>query len=299
MSNWHRPAGSAARGTGSTWRSAPREAGWEHAGLNVLTLAPGERRLIMTSGLRVARAAPGRPVPGRVRHAGDKVLFLEGRRRPVRRPDRLRVRPAHVPLRRHQHARCPAGAAPRDGREPAAVPSDPRRGVRHRARGAPATPPARSATSAPPDVLDATRSSPSRCSPRRELVLLPAAQARRGRARTSRRELEEIYYFEMRGADARCARNARPFGYQRVYGTPPGRSTCWPRCAPVTWSCAARLARPVDGRARLRPVLPERHGRPGEPAGLADLRRPRARLGPRRRGSRTRSTPGCPFEGRR
>ena len=38
-------------------------------------------------------------------------------------------------------------------------------------------------------------------------------------------ELEEIYYFEAQG-----------LGYQRVYGTRPGPSTCWPRSAPATWS---------------------------------------------------------------
>ena len=32
-------------------------------------------------------------------------------------------------------------------------------------------------------------------------------------------ELEEIYYFEMRGADAAMSPGSRPFGYQRVYGT--------------------------------------------------------------------------------
>jgi 5-deoxy-glucuronate isomerase len=32
-------------------------------------------------------------------------------------------------------------------------------------------------------------------------------------------ELEEIYYFEMRGVEG-APENARPFGYQRVYGTP-------------------------------------------------------------------------------
>ena len=37
---------------------------------------------------------------------------------------------------------------------------------------------------------------------------------------------------------------------------------------------AARLARAVDGRTRLRPVLPQRDGRPRRRAGLADLRRP-------------------------
>ena len=32
-------------------------------------------------------------------------------------------------------------------------------------------------------------------------------------------ELEEIYYFEMRGVEG-APENARPFGFQRVYGTP-------------------------------------------------------------------------------
>jgi hypothetical protein len=71
-------------------------------------------------------------------------------------------------------------------------------------------------------------------------------------------ELEEIYYFEV----APFAPAAPGIGYQRVYGTRTARSTCSPRCAPATWCCPARLARPVDGRARLRPLLPQRDGRP-------------------------------------
>src|SRR5439155_26248526 len=43
----------------------------------------------------------------------------------------------------------------------------------------------------------------------------------------------------------------------------------------------ARLARAVDGGTRLRPVLPQRHGRSRRRAGLADLRRPGALVGPR------------------
>ena len=72
-------------------------------------------------------------------------------------------------------------------------------------------------------------------------------------------QLEEIYYFEVaRGGLA----------YQRVYqlGAGPrhrrvrrGRHRRR-RAHPV------RVSRPVDGRARLRPVLPERDGRPGERA---------------------------------
>ena len=46
----------------------------------------------------------------------------------------------------------------------------------------------------------------------------------------------------------------------------------------------ARLARPLDGRPRLRPLLPQRHGRARPRTGLADLRRPGARVGPRHLG---------------
>ena len=65
--------------------------------------------------------------------------------------------------------------------------------------------------------------------PGRQLVVLPAAQARRGRA-TASRELEEIYYFEVATAGGR----ARPTSGSTARRT--GRSTCWPRCAPAT-SC--------------------------------------------------------------
>ena len=71
--------------------------------------------------------------------------------------------------------------------------------------------------------------------------------------RADEAELEEIYYFDTPG-----------LAYQRVYGTPGrpidvlaevgrGRRGAHP----------ARLARPVDRRPRLRPVLPQRHGGPG------------------------------------
>ena len=67
--------------------------------------------------------------------------------------------------------------------------------------------------------------------------------------------LEEIYYFEV--ADGAAS------AYQRVV-RPGRRSTCSRRSAPATRVLhAARLPRPVDGRARLRPLLPERDGRPG------------------------------------
>ena len=84
-------------------------------------------------------------------------------------------------------------------------------------------------------------------------------------------QLEEIYYFEVaRGGLA----------YQRVYSSGPGRDM--DVCAEVGTgrrrAHPVRVSRPVDGRARLRPVLPERDGRPGGTC-LAVLRRPRARAG--------------------
>ena len=71
--------------------------------------------------------------------------------------------------------------------------------------------------------------------------------------RADEAELEEIYYFETPG-----------LAYQRVYGTP-GRPI--DVLAEVghrrRGARPARLARPVDRRPRLRPVLPQRHGGPG------------------------------------
>ena len=66
-------------------------------------------------------------------------------------------------------------------------------------------------------------------------------------------ELEEIYYFETPG-----------LAYQRVYGTarPPHRRA-GPGRRGRRGAHPARLARPVDGRPRLRPLLPQRDGGPG------------------------------------
>ena len=100
--------------------------------------------------------------------------------------------------------------------------------------------------------------------PGRQLELLPAAQARRGPRRASRPSSRRSTTSRSRpSADGAGAAGADPVGYQRVYGTAErpidvlaevrtGRRR--PR--------AARLARPGDGGPRLRPVLPQRHGRP-------------------------------------
>ena len=84
MSEWFRPAGSASR-HGFDVALGPREAGWEHTGLNVLTLAPGERREIRTGDCEWLVL----PLAGKCRvesATGDKVLFLDGRRDPFAGP---------------------------------------------------------------------------------------------------------------------------------------------------------------------------------------------------------------------
>ena len=111
-------------------------------------------------------------------------------------------------------------------------------------------------------------------------------------------ELEEIYYFEIQvegAAAGRSAEGADPVGYQRVYGTD---------------------ERPIDVLAEVRTgdVVLVPHGwhgpamaapgydlyylnvmaGPGPEPGLADLRRPQPRLGPRHLGRPGTSTPDCP-----
>ena len=199
MSNWHRPAGSAAR-HGFDVALGPREAGWEHAGLNVLTLAPGERRLIMTSGCEWLVLPLVGPVPGRVGRRRQGAL-PRGPHRPVRRSDRLRLRPPDVARHGHQHRRCPARAAPRARpsgplpfrRIPAEECVTELRGAGHSSRQV--------RNFGTPDVLNAD--SIIACE-----VLTPAGnwssypphkhdEEHEGRES----ELEEIYYFEMRGVD--------------------------------------------------------------------------------------------------
>jgi 5-deoxy-glucuronate isomerase len=216
MSNWHRPAGSAAR-HGFDVALGPREAGWEHAGLNVLTLAPGERRLIMTSGCEWLVL----PLSGQCRvesDAGDKVLFLEGRTDPfagptdfvyVPRMSRVTVTSTHGARLALPHATADRSLPFR--RIPAEECVTELRGAGHASREV--------RNFGTPDVLNAD--SIIACE-----VLTPAGnwssypphkhdEEHEGRES----ELEEIYYFEMRGVEG-APEDARPFGYQRVYGTP-------------------------------------------------------------------------------
>ena len=92
-------------------------------------------------------------------------------------------------------------------------------------------------------------------------------------------ELEEIYWFETQSTDGR---GTDAVGYQRVYGTAD---------RPIDVLAEVRTGDvvlvphgwhgPAGRGPRRRPVLPQRDGRPGRRARLADLRRPRARLGAR------------------
>ena len=158
----------------------------------------------------------------------------------------------------------------------------PARGRRRGARSSCAAPgrrPARCATSACPGVLDAD--SIIACE-----VITPAGnwssypphkhdEERAG----EETELEEIYYFELQ-ADSPSAGGRRPdrlpagLRHRGPADRRPGRGAHRRRRAR-----AARLARPGDGAARLRPLLPQRHGRSRHRAGLADLRRPGPRAG--------------------
>src|SRR5690606_23027250 len=111
--------------------------------------------------------------------------------------------------------------------------------------------------------------------PGRELVLLPAAQARRAQRRRAR----------ARG-DLLLRRPARPRRRARLRLPPHlrhrGPADRHRRGGPHRRRRPhpARLPRPVDGRAGLRPVLPQRHGRSGRGPHLAHDRRPRPRVGP-------------------
>ena len=102
--------------------------------------------------------------------------------------------------------------------------------------------------------------------------------------------LEEIYYFEIAAGPGWPWRRLPA----RLRDARTGRSTCSPRSGRRRRADPARLARPVDGGPRLRHVLPERDGRARRRAGLADLRRPGARLGPRHLAGPAASTRGCP-----
>ena len=213
MSKWYRPAGSASR-TGFDVAIDTREEDWDHAGLYVVTLAAGESRVI----------AGGEhewlvlPLSGQVRvECAGKLLLLAGRPGPFEGLTDY----AYVPVSSRFTITSPSGgriALPHATASKALpfrrIPVEETvvemRGAGHCSRQV--------NNFGTPSVLDAD--SIIACE-----VLTPAGNwssypPHKHDERLQDREsaLEEIYYFEMR-ADATAPKGARPFGYQRVYGT--------------------------------------------------------------------------------
>ena len=108
--------------------------------------------------------------------------------------------------------------------------------------------------------------------PGRELVLLPAAQARRDPRGRGRTRGDLLLRDRGPGLPAGLRHPGPPD--RRAGRGEHGRRDPDP----------ARLARPVDRRTRLRPVLPQRDGGPRADQVLAVLRRPGPRLDPRHLG---------------
>ena len=217
------------------------------------------------------------------------VAYRAGRQRPDPHRHRRRgpgrgVRRPGAPRRRE---RRPSGTWPR-----AEVPVE-LRGAGQRRR-------ARCATSASPACSTPTRSSPARSSPRRATGAPTRRTSTTRSAPGSRPSSRRSTTSRPRSRARRRRRHphgADPVGYQRVYGTDE-RPDRRPRRGPHRRrrAGAARLARAGDGGARLRPLLPQRDGRPRADPRLADLRRPQPRLGPRHLGRPGTSTPDCPLE---
>jgi 5-deoxy-glucuronate isomerase len=213
MSEWHRKAGSASR-AGFEVAIGPLEAGWEHTGLYVVTIAPGESRLITGREFEWLVL----PLSGQVRvECAGKLVFLFGRKGPFAGPTDY----AYVPV----HSTFTITST--DGARialPHAVASEPLPFRRIPAeecvvelRGAGSC--SRQVNNfGTPSVLNAE--SIIACE-----VLTPAGNwssypPHKHDEHHEDREsnLEEIYYFEMR-AEGDAPGSEHAFGYQRVYGT--------------------------------------------------------------------------------
>ena len=216
MTEWHRKAGSASR-AGFEVAIGPREAGWDHTGLYVVTLAPGESRLI--TGREYEWLVL--PLSGQVRvECAGKLVFLFGREGPFAGPTDY----AYVPVgsiftitstagARIALPHAKASALWPFRRIPAEETVVELRGAGHCSRQV--------NNFGTPSVLNAD--SLIACE-----VLTPAGNwssypPHKHDEHLEDREsvLEEIYYFEMRAEGSSVAVPGAPnaFGYQRVYGT--------------------------------------------------------------------------------
>ncbi len=213
MNTWYRKAGSASR-AGFDVAIGPREAGWQHTGLYVATLAPGESRRI-TGGEYEWLVLP---LSGQVRvECAGKLLFLVGREGPFAGPTDY----AYVPVSSRFTITSPSGGRIALPHAKASNSLPFRRIAAEETvvelRGA--GPCSRQVNNfGTPSVLNAD--SIIACE-----VLTPAGNwssypPHKHDEHLQDREsvLEEIYYFEMR-ADSDAPKSVKPFGYQRVYGT--------------------------------------------------------------------------------
>lgn len=213
MNMWYRKAGSAGR-AGFDVAIGPREAGWQHTGLYVVTLAPGESRQISGGEFEWLVV----PLSGQVRvESAGKLVLLFGREGPFAGPTDY----AYVPVSSKftitstsggrialPHAKASISLPFR--RIPAEETIVELRGAGHSSRQV--------NNFATPSVLNAD--SIIACE-----VLTPAGNwssypPHKHDEHIQDREsvLEEIYYFEMR-AEGGGPETANAFGYQRVYGT--------------------------------------------------------------------------------
>jgi 5-deoxy-glucuronate isomerase len=216
MTEWYRKAGSASR-AGFEVAIGPREAGWEHTGLYVLTLAPGESRTI--TGREYEWLVL--PLAGQVRvECGGKLVFLGGREGPFAGPTDY----AYVPVFSTFTITSTAGARialpHAKASEPLPFRRIPAEETFVELRGAGRC--SRQVNNfGTPSVLNAD--SIIACE-----VLTPAGNWSSYPPHKHDEHhpdvesvLEEIYYFEMRaeGSSVTEAESASAFGFQRVYGT--------------------------------------------------------------------------------
>ncbi|HEY3002270.1 MAG TPA: 5-deoxy-glucuronate isomerase [Kribbellaceae bacterium] len=212
MSDWYRPRGSTAR-DGYELAISPGEPGWEHTGLNVATLEPGGSRTIETGDcewivLPLSGAAT-------VEVAGETVR-LEGRSDVFAGPSDLAYVPraSTVTVTSAQgariafpHARA-ASSYPFRKLDAADVPVE-LRGAGQASRQVHnfGTPQVLEADSIIAVEVITPAGNWSSYPPHKHDEQRPGEES----------ELEEIYYFELRGESG--AEGNDPVGYQRVYGT--------------------------------------------------------------------------------
>jgi len=204
MTEWFRKAGTAGR-AGFDVAIGPREAGWEHTGLYVVTLAAGESKRIIGGEHEWLVL----PLSGQVTvERGGKLLFLSGRTGPFAGTTDFTLSSTAGARIALPHAKA---SKPLPFRR---VPAE-ETVVELRGAG----PCSRQVNSfATPSVLDADAI--IACE-----VLTPAGNwssyppHKHDEHRQDRESiLEEIYYFELRAEGSTLAL-ASPFGYQRVYGS--------------------------------------------------------------------------------